>query len=90
MKTTVKALIVAGTLALPMAGPVAAQDTATISMGQSMLIGSLMNSLNRMNIDTSNVNSLTLSEIAEIRGILEDDDTPETQQKKDIEAILEN
>jgi len=83
---TVKALIVASAMALPMtAAPVAAQDT--LSMGQSMLVGSLVNSLTRMGIPTDNINNLTLSQIAEIRFILEED-MATNQQAERIRSIL--
>lgn len=89
MNRIIKAVLVASTLALPIAAattPVFAQDT--LSMGHSMLLGSLMNNLNRMGIPTDNINDLTLNQVAEIRGIMEQSDMADNTKKRRIEEIL--
>lgn len=86
MKSSLKALLVAATLAVP-AVPAIAQDS--MEMGQSMLVGALVNSLNRFGISTDNVDQLTLAEIAEIRGIVNDDSMGDNNKRSQIENVLE-
>lgn len=88
MNRSIKVALVATTLALPLAAPVVAQDMSTMADGQTMLVDGLTNNLERMGIDTSGVNDLTLNEVAEIRGILERDEASDAVQKSRIESIL--
>lgn len=90
MNRSIKAVLVATTLALPLAAPVVAQDTSTMADGQSMLVDGLENNLQRMCIDTSGINDLTLNQIAEIRGILERDESSDELQRDRIQGILDS
>ncbi|MEP2781615.1 MAG: hypothetical protein ABJP33_04245 [Pseudoruegeria sp.] len=90
MKTQFKALMISAALALPMAGSVSAMtDEETMSMGHSMLTGSIFNSLQSSGLDTSGINNLTLNEAAQISGILRDNSENEVDKKSKIKLILD-
>ena len=91
MKTTITAAILSAGLALPMAAPAVAQnsDEAALSMGQSMLLGALTNELQRLDIDTSNLNDLTLAEIAEIHTVLSDDESSDIVKTQELQEIVD-
>lgn len=89
MNTTLKALLVAATVALPTAGAVSAQsDTQVIGMGHSMLVGSLMSSLAAEGIPSEGIENLTLTEVVTLRGVLSSDDT-QNQKKAEAMKILD-
>ncbi len=69
MKTTLKALALGAALATT--GGIAATAMETEF---NMLTGAVYNALKSNGFDTSNIDTLTLSEIAEIKGLLEGDD----------------
>ncbi|MEM1129880.1 MAG: hypothetical protein AAGH83_05080 [Pseudomonadota bacterium] len=90
MKKTIQAVLVAAALTIPAAGSVAAQDhAATASMGQSMLIGALTNSLNRAGIPTTNLNKLTLDEAIELSVILGSTQDDERTIRQRAETLLD-
>ncbi len=90
MKSPIKALMIAATLALPMAGSVSAMtDDEVMSMGHSMLTGGIYNALKGSGLNTDAIAKLTLGEAALISNILRDGS--ETSQTKDfkIKKILD-
>lgn len=90
MTSTIKAIALATTLALTAATSVAAQsDEDMIGMGQSMLVGALVNSLARAGVDSSGINNLSLTEIVQLRSVLTDTSMGESDRKRGAETILE-
>ena len=83
MTTTIKALAIAATLALPVAAPVSAQTA-----GQSMLVAQVMNELGRMGFNDVNLEDVTLSELVEIEKVLKGEGSSEASQRTRIENIL--
>lgn len=82
MKTKLMTL---ATMAALATAPAFAQSSAT--QGFDMLTGALYNSFNSMGIDTSGINDLSLNQIAQIKAILDRDDTG-GGKKSHIEVIL--
>jgi len=64
-----------------------AQEDPEMRQGFDMLTGAVYNALNSRGFDTSNINSLSLSEIAQIRNLLTDD--MDNSERQRIELILE-
>ncbi|WP_193141526.1 MULTISPECIES: hypothetical protein [unclassified Meridianimarinicoccus] len=90
MKTTLKAALLAATVALPSASAVwATTDTDTMAIGQSMLVGALVNSLSLQSIDSAGIEKLTLTEIVQLRQILSDDDTNTSTMRQQASDILD-
>lgn len=82
--TTLTAL----TFALTVTGlPVLAQSD--METGQSMLMDGLETQLNRLGIDTDNVDYLTLAEVAEIRSIIFEDNS-QNSKRDQIEDVLDD
>ena len=69
MKKSMTALALATALGVAAAAPVSAMD-----MEFNMLTGAVYNALKAQGFDTSNIDSLTLNEIAQIKSLLEGDD----------------
>lgn len=63
-----------------------AQEDPAMGQGFNMLTGAVYNSLSAQGFDTSNIDKLTLSEIAQIRSLLTDMGNSERQR---IELILD-
>lgn len=82
MKTKMIALATVAALA---SAPAFAQSSA--SQGFDMLTGSLYNSFNAMGIDTSGINDLSLSQVAQIKDVI-DGDVSDGSKKSRIKAIL--
>ncbi|MEM8825145.1 MAG: hypothetical protein AAGF30_16175 [Pseudomonadota bacterium] len=81
---TIKALTIAALIAIP--GTLSAQSMAE---GYDMLTAALAREFNRLDIEVSGMDRLTLSQISIIRSILASDETA-SQQKGRIEAIIAN
>ena len=82
---TSKILALATVASLALSAPLAAQSTT--SQGLDMLTGALFNQFVSMNIPTDQLSSLSLSQVAQIKDIL-DGDVADGQKKSRIEAIL--
>lgn len=90
MKSTIKAALIAAAVALPGASAVSAMtDTDTMAMGQSMLVGALVNQLSQRGIDTTGIENLTLVEVVALREILQDDETPSSTMRSQATHILD-
>lgn len=90
MKTSVKAILVAACLTIPSVSQVAAQeDVEMMGQGHSMLTTAVENTLVRLGIDTDGVDSLTLSETAEIYQLTNSNEESENDQRRMINDILE-
>lgn len=64
-----------------------AQEDPAMSQGFNMLTGAVYNALNAQGFDTSNINNLSLSEIAQIRNLLTGD--MDSSERQSIELILD-
>ncbi|RDC71296.1 hypothetical protein DLJ49_14840 [Rhodovulum sp. 12E13] len=64
-----------------------AQEDPAMGQGFNMLTGAVYNALSAQGFDTSNINDLSLSEIAQIRNLLTGDMGNSERQR--IELILE-
>lgn len=84
MKTQMMAIATVAALAL--AAPAAAQSTA--NQGYDMLTGALFNAFTSMGIETDQLGELSLSQIAQIKDVL-DGDVSDGNKKARIEAILD-
>lgn len=82
MKTSLTALALAASLAVPAATAVSAMD-----MEFNMLTGAVYNALKAEGFDTSNIGSLTLTEIAEIKSLMDGAEMGNATRVR-IEAIL--
>ncbi|MEM6740823.1 MAG: hypothetical protein AAF646_11945 [Pseudomonadota bacterium] len=87
MKPQILAAATAIALGLGTAGAIA-QDDMVMGQGHSMLTGALFNALSAEGFDTSNINNLTLSQVAQIRQLMSDD--MGTTERGRIERILED
>lgn len=67
--------------------PAAVAQSVEMGMGLNMLTGAIYNELVQRNLDTSNINNLSLSQLAIIKGIIDGDDS-EGKKTQRIEAIL--
>ncbi|GFE66432.1 hypothetical protein [Litoreibacter roseus] len=85
MNTKLLALATATTLAF--AAPALAQSSA--NQGYDMLTGALYNSFNELGIDTSSLNELSLSQVAQIKNVLDGDESGGVKKDR-IEAIMNN
>lgn len=79
------ALVTAASISVAAAAPVTAQG---MSMGFDMLTGAVFNALQSRGLPTDNINDLSLSQIATIKGILDSDDN-DGQKTRSIKAILD-
>lgn len=84
MKTRILAAATAATLAL---GAAAHAQSPSMEQGFNMLTGAVYNALNAQGFDTSNINELSLADIALIRNLLSDEMGNNERQR--IEQILE-
>ena len=64
-------------------------SASAMEMEFNMRTGAVYNALKSQGIDTTNIDTLTLSEIAEIKGLLEGDDMGNAAKSR-IENILNN
>lgn len=64
-----------------------AQEDPAMGQGFNMLTGAVYNALNARGFDTSNINNLSLAEIAQIRNLLSEDMGSSERQR--IELILD-
>ena len=78
------ALVTAASISVAAAAPVMAQG---MSMGFDMLTGAVFNALQSRGLPTDNINDLSLSQIATIKGILDSDDN-DGNKTQSIKAIL--
>lgn len=88
MNTHLKATLVAAGLALPMAAPAVA-NMDDIRNGEQMLRDGLENEMADHGIEAGNIDDLTLSEIAQIRAVLSDDESSDTVKQEQLEEIVE-
>jgi len=84
MKRQMIAVITAATVTLGAAAPA----VHAMEMEFNMLTGAVYNALQAQGFDTSNIHSLTLNEIVQIRSILESD--MDTSQRQKIRLLLED
>jgi len=84
MKTRILAAATAATLAL---GAAAHAQSASMDQGFNMLTGAVYNALNAQGFDTSNINELSLADIALIRNLLSDEMGNNERQR--IQQILD-
>lgn len=84
MKTRIITAAAIAALALGVAAH--AQEDPAMSQGFNMLTGAVYNALNSQGFDTSNINNLSLSQIALIRNLLTEDMGNSERQR--IEQIL--
>lgn len=82
MKRTMTAFVTAATLAMGSVPAAHAMDQEF-----NMLTGAVFNALSALNVDTSGISDLSLRQIAQIKGILDSDDT-ENLKKTRVEAIM--
>ena len=82
MKTALSALALAATVAT-----FGATASSAMEMEFNMLTGAIYNALKAEGFDTTNIDSLTLSEIAQIKGLLEGDDMGNAARER-IEKFL--
>ena len=80
-----KFLAVATAAAVAFTAPVFAQNSA--NQGYDMLTGALYNSFARMGMDTAGISDLSLSQVAQIKDVL-DGDVSDGEKKSRIEAIM--
>lgn len=85
MKTRI--ITAAALTALTLGVSAHAQEDPAMSQGFSMLTGAVYNALNSQGFDTTNINNLSLSEIAQIRNLLTGDMGNSERQR--IELILD-
>ncbi len=85
MKTRI--ITAAALTALTLGVAAQAQEDPAMSQGFNMLTGAVYNALNAQGFDTSNINELSLSEIAQIRSLLTDD--MDNSERQRIELILD-
>jgi hypothetical protein len=78
------ALATAASISVAAAAPVMAQG---MSMGFDMLTGAVFNALQARGLPTDNINALSLSQIAIIKGILDSDDN-DGNKTQAIKAII--
>ena len=78
------ALATAASISMAAVAPAMAQS---MDMGFSMLTGAVFNELRQRGIPTDNVDNLTVSQLAQIKNIL-NDDMSEGQKTTRIEAIV--
>ncbi len=81
MKTTITALALAAAVATSGATAVSAME-----MEFNMLTGAVFNALKAEGIDPTNIDKLTLAEIAQIKAWLDEDMTSNTRQR--VEQLL--
>jgi len=86
MELRIVAIATAAALTLGLSAAHAQEDMA-MSQGFNMLTGAVYNSLSAQGFDTSNINDLSLSEIALIRNLLTEEMGSNERQR--IEQILE-
>ena len=79
------ALITAASISVAAAMPAMAQG---MNMGFDMLTGAVFNELRARGLPTDNINDLTLSQIAIIKGILDSDENSGSKTQQ-IKAIIE-
>ena len=87
MKTTLKAIAAATVIAL--AGTSAFAQGPSMGQGFNMLQTALMNDFDRLGIPLTELELLTLGQIAVIKSIVESDDQ-DGQKKGRIQAIIAN
>ena len=87
MKTTLKAIAAATVIAL--AGTSAFAQSPSMGQGFNMLQTALMNDFDRLGIPLTELELLTLGQIAVIKSIVESDDQ-DGQKKGRIQAIIAN
>lgn len=80
-----KLIAIATAATLAMAAPLAAQSSA--NQGYDMLTGALFNSFVAMGISTDKLGELSLSQVAQIKDVL-DGDVSDGNKKARIEAIM--
>ena len=78
------AIVTAASISLAAAAPVLAQG---MDMGFNMLTGAVFNELKSRGLPTESIDTLTLAQIAIIKGILDSDDS-EGKKTQNIKAIL--
>ena len=83
MKTALSALALAATVAT-----FGATASSAMDMEFNMLTGAVYNALKAEGFDTSNIDSLTLGEIAQIKTLLEGDDMGNAARER-INKLLE-
>jgi hypothetical protein len=79
------AFVTAATISLAAAAPAISQQD--MSMGFNMLTGAVYNELVSRGLPTDNIQSLTLSQLAIIKSIIDSDDS-EGKKTNGIKAIL--
>jgi hypothetical protein len=84
MKTTLKAIALGAVVAT--SGAVAA---SAMEQEFNMLTGAVYNALKQQGFDTTNIDTLTLAEIAEIKNLLEGNDMGNAGRSR-INNILDN
>ncbi|MEO0918524.1 MAG: hypothetical protein AAFY31_16325 [Pseudomonadota bacterium] len=84
MTRNIIALATVAMLSLGAVAPAVAMENE-----HNMLVGAVFNEVKRLNLDTSNIDKLTLREIAEIRSALSGDSMSEAQQKVFVKSVLD-
>lgn len=85
MTRNVIALATAAMLSFGVFAPVQAMDQE-----HSQLVVAVENDLNRLGMDTSNIDKLTLGDIAKLKGLLSGESMSEAAQKNAVRKILED
>jgi hypothetical protein len=81
------ALVLAAGLAVSAGAASAMTDTEMMSMGHSMLTGSLYNSLTAQGFSTMGIEKLTLNEVVLLKSVLENADA--SDKKGQVDLIFE-
>lgn len=89
MKRTVLALVTAAFVAPAGFAVAQSQDTEMMTPALSMLELSVTRALSSIGIQGVDMASLTLSDLAQIKSILENDDS-EGQKRRTVQAIIDN
>ena len=84
---TTRIITAAALAALTLGIAAHAQEDPAMSQGFNTLTNAVHNALTAQGFDTSNINNLSLSEIAQIRNLLTDD--MDNSERQRIELILE-
>ncbi|MEM7719455.1 MAG: hypothetical protein AAF222_09635 [Pseudomonadota bacterium] len=85
MTRNIMTLATVAMLSLSAAVPAVAMENE-----HNMLVGAVFNQVKRLDLDTTNIDKLTLGEIAEIRSVLSGDSMSEAQQKVFVKSVLDD
>ncbi|MEO1399314.1 MAG: hypothetical protein AAFU56_10685 [Pseudomonadota bacterium] len=77
------ALATAAMISLAAVAPATAMENE-----HKMLVGAIFNEVKRLGLETTNIDKLTLNEVARIKNVTSGDSMSEQQQKNEVRKIL--